>query len=138
MGRDGGMTEFPYREEPSQDFGVIWKPYVTVRISFGEKTFRCEMLLDSGADITLIPKRVGDYLGFEVEKEAIREVRGIGEGAVPYIVKHVKIKIGEDEIEPRIGWALIEEVPFLLGRLDIFDQFDIKFDHSERKVIFEK
>ncbi|MEW6609140.1 MAG: hypothetical protein AB1414_17140 [bacterium] len=132
------MIEFPYCEEQLKDFGVIWKPYVVLRVTSGEKSFRCEMLLDSGADITLIPKRAGDYLGFEIEKEEIKELKGIGEGAIPYIIKRVKIKIGNDEVETRIGWVLIEEVPFLLGRLDIFDQFDIKFDHSNRKVIFEK
>lgn len=96
------------------------------------------MLIDSGADITLIPKRAGDCLGFEIEKETIQEIRGIGEGVVPYIIKTVQIEIGEYQINGRIGWVLIEEVPFLLGRVDIFDQFDIGFDHSTRKVSFKR
>ncbi|MEW6104397.1 MAG: retropepsin-like aspartic protease [bacterium] len=110
----------------------------TLRIISEEKGYRCQMLIDSGADITLIPKRAGDYLGFRIEKETIREIRGIGEGALPYIIKPVQIEIGEYRIKGRIGWVLIEEVPFLLGRLDIFDQFDIKFDHLAKKVGFEK
>jgi len=42
--------------------------------------------------------------------------------------------IGEQEVNTRIGWALVEEVPFLLGRLDIFDKFDIKFLHRRKGV----
>ncbi len=138
MGSDGGMIEFPYKQCISQNIGVIWKPYAMVRVITNERNYRCQMLIDSGADITLIPKKAGDYLGFEPDKEMIREIRGIGEGAVPYIIKTVQIEIGEYQIKGRIGWVLIEEVPFLLGRLDIFDQFDIKFDHLARKVSFEK
>ncbi|MBU1262050.1 retropepsin-like domain-containing protein [bacterium] len=65
------MIKFPYKRYISQNIGVIWKPYATVRIIVGEKGYRCQMLIDSGADITLIPKRAGDYLGFEMEKETI-------------------------------------------------------------------
>lgn len=49
------MIEFPYKKYVSKEFGVIWKPYATVRIVSGERNYRCQMLIDSGADITLIP-----------------------------------------------------------------------------------
>ena len=47
------------------------------------------------------------------------------------------MRIGDMELEPRVAWALIEETPPLLGRLDIFDKFNITFKEKEGKIIFE-
>ncbi len=47
------------------------------------------------------------------------------------------MKIGEIELESRVAWALIEEAPPLLGRLDIFDRFNIAFKKNEGKIVFE-
>jgi len=49
----------------------------------------------------------------------------------------MKMRIGDIELEPRVGWALIEEAPPLLGRLDIFDKFNITFKEKEGIVLFE-
>ena len=56
-------------------------------------------------------------------------------GSVPYILANIKLSIGDIEIPVRIGWALIEEVPLLLGRLDIFQQLSIEFREFENKII---
>ena len=50
------------------------------------------------------------------------EIQGIGEGTVPYVLSQVRFQIEGTEVSARIGWALIEEVPFILGRLDIFQR----------------
>ena len=62
-------------------------------------------------------------------------VRGIGEGSIPYILSRVTIKIGAIETSIRVGWALIDEVPLILGRLDLFNQFSIEFREFEDKII---
>lgn len=41
------------------------------------------MYVDSGADVTLIPKSFGELLGFRLESSKIQEIKGIGEGTVP-------------------------------------------------------
>jgi hypothetical protein len=54
------------------------------------------------------------------------------------MVKEVELQIGGNSIHTRIGWALTDEVPLLLGRLDVFNEFDIEFSQSRRKTIFRK
>ena len=44
------------------------------------------------------------------------------------------MKIGDKIIETRIAWALVEEVPLLLGRTDVFNLFDICFKKNEKTV----
>ena len=36
----------------------------------------------------------------------------------------------------RVAWSLTEDVPLVLGRLDVFNEFDIFFKEREEKVIF--
>lgn len=80
---------------------------------------------------------MGEYLGLKIrEGEEIKEIRGIGDSKVPYVVRKVIMKIGEKEFEARVAWSLIENVPLVLGRLDIFDKFDILFKEREEKVVF--
>jgi hypothetical protein len=93
------------------------------------------MLLDSGADLSLIPYSAGEAIGLELDMENRSEVQGIGEGSIPYILSEVKIEIGVVEASVRIGWALIEEIPLILGRLDVFQQFSVEFREFEDKII---
>ncbi len=119
-------VEFDFKKEESRIFGPILRPVARVILINNEKELPEHLYVDSGADISIIPKSVGDWLGFNVEKEdLITEIKGIGERGVPIIIKKVKMKIGEKEFESRIAWALIEDVPLLLGRTDVFNLFDI-------------
>lgn len=96
------------------------------------------MLLDSGADISLIPYSVGETIGLELDMANRGEVQGIGEGSVPYILSQVKLRIEDIEILARFGWALIEEIPFILGRLDVFQKFSIEFREFENRILLKQ
>ncbi len=94
------------------------------------------MYVDSGADFTLIPYRLGKFLGFRHEDEEIHEIHGIN-GTAPVVFKTISTKLGNHEFQMRAAWSQLEDVPLLLGRLDVFDQFDITFRQNNKKVIFE-
>ena len=126
---------FDFREERSRIFSRILRPVAEVTFINDQKEILEYVYVDSGADVSLIPKSVGDALGFEIGKaDEITEIKGIGERGVPIIIKKIKIKIGEKLFETRVAWALIEEVPLLLGRVDIFNLFDICFNKNKRTV----
>ena len=95
------------------------------------------MLLDSGADLSLIPYSVGEAIGLEPDMSRRSEMQGVGEGSVPYILSRVQISIGATEVPVRIGWTLIAEVPLLLGRLDVFRHFAIEFRTFENKILLK-
>ena len=84
----------------------------------------------------MIPKSIGEALDLSFEKESIEELSGIGDGKVAVISKTVKMTIGEETFDCRIGWSLIEEVPPLLGRKDIFERFAVLFQEWDRKILF--
>ncbi len=129
-------VEFSFKKENSRIFGLIPRPVARIILINGNEQVPEMVYVDSGADVTLIPRSVGELLNFKIEPDdKIVEIKGIGERGIPIVIKRVKIKIGEKLIDARIAWSLIEEVPLLLGRVDIFKLFDITFE-KERKTVF--
>ncbi len=132
------VTEFDFKEEKSRIFGFILRPVARITLISNDLEVEEYVYVDSGADISLISKSVGELLGFKItEKDKVEEIKGIGERSVPMIVKEVKMKIGEKVFNAKIAWALIEEVPLLLGREDVFNLFNICFEKN-KKVIFKE
>ncbi len=128
--------EFDFREEQSKIFGPVLRPVAEVIFIYKGREILESAYVDSGADISLIPKSLGEALGLEIKKsDEITELKGIGERSIPIIIKNIQMKIGEKQFETRIAWALIEEVPMLLGRTDIFPIFDVCFKKN-RKTLF--
>lgn len=93
------------------------------------------MYIDSGADVTMIPLKAGNDLGFKYEKKKIFQMNGIA-GSLPCLLEKAEITIGDKKLLADITWALSDSSPFLLGRKDIFKFFRITFDEKESKIQF--
>ncbi len=131
------MIKFRYRKESSVISGTVLRPVADVVLEVNNRRVEAVMYIDSGADITMIPLEVGKALGFKQSpSDEILEIRGVSGGGVPYILKKAKIILDDKELKIRLAWALIEEVPLLLGRMDIFPKFKILFDEKEKSITF--
>ncbi len=128
--------EFDYRPERGRTGEVVYRPVGKVFIEHGGNKFLIYPYIDSGADITLIPRSIGEALGLKFEQNEIRELRGIGEGKIAMVIKSVQMTVGEYTFPCSIAWALTEKVPLLLGRRDIFERFEVIFREWEKKVLF--
>ncbi len=95
------------------------------------------MYIDSGADISLFPRQFGEALGLVFPREEIREIRGIGGRGIPVIISTIKMRVGRKTINARIACGLTEDVPLILGRMDVFDAFKVTFDQAKRVVRFQ-
>lgn len=132
------MIRYRFREERCS-LGKVFRPVANVILEW--EGFKAEVLMyiDSGADISMIPLRFGRALGFkQKEEDIIYEIKGISGGAIPYILKDVVLILNGERLEVRIAWALVEQVPMLMGRMDIFNKFRIVFDEKEEWIDFEK
>ena len=99
------MIEFKFEKVYSKRLGEILKPIIPVTIIGPKRALNLFTLLDSGADLSLIPYSVGETIGLELDMENRSEVHGIGEGSVPYILCRARLRIEKVEIEARVGWA---------------------------------
>lgn len=77
------MVEFSYRKENSGLLGEILRPIATVQIkSAMSDWYPVIMYVDSGADISLVPRNFGLLLGLDLTKN-LGQIRGIGQAIVP-------------------------------------------------------
>jgi len=131
------IVEFPYRPERAPGDQVIYRPVAKV-IFYGPSGRAVTQLLyiDSGADHTVLPYRLGRYLGLDQLGGEVREIHGIS-GAVGVIYAAIDIELAGKRFTAQIAWAQLEEVPPLLGRTDIFDQFEITFRQADKVVVFQ-
>lgn len=132
-------TVFRYKQEiHGIKNEIIWRPVADVYL-LGQKGswFEFHPYIDSGADVTMIPLSFGKLLGLSTNKSEINQIGGI-RGSVPVIYRKLPIKIGGYQMNIKVAWALIEEVPPLLGRTDIFDEYEITFKQLKRIVEFRK
>lgn len=129
------MTSFPYRPIRIRRVGLHWRPFATVILSHRDTSIELDFLVDSGVDFTVVPKSVGEQLGFDQPAQPVDHFTGAGSGVVPYVLKHISLQIGHTVMTARIAWALAEVTP-VLGRLDIFDRFTVSFNRQHKRVTF--
>ncbi len=130
------MIEFDYRRERLRTGEVIFRPVAKACLRRAEGEWIAEYFyVDSGADYTLIPYRMGRFLGLERIATEVKEIGGIG-GVIGVRFAVVPMKIEAHQLDCPIAWAQIERVPFLLGRDGVFEHFDITFQQRNKKTVF--
>lgn len=120
---------FPYKKEPSRTFGVIDRPVIEAFLKTKEaKWFKVFPYTDSGADFTIFPKSVCKVLGLKLKKGQKSFIGGISGRPLTVHIHRVEMKIGDKEFSCRAGFAMKEDISYLLGRMDVLDHFDIRFE----------
>ena len=119
---------------------TILRPIIPVELRYrGNDPIIYTMLLDSGADLTLLSKDVGDSLGIDTKKEPDDDVYGVT-GHTPVIDEKINIKFGmatRHEFETEIPFQITKiygrpAIP-ALGREIIFSEFDVHFRMGQLK-----
>lgn len=132
------MIIFRYKKESLGHGGTIQRPVADISLKTKQNAWiEFHPYIDSGADVTMVPLSLGKLLGFEVGEGKIQQIGGI-RGSVPVIYIKVSMKIEREEFLAQVAWALIEDVPPLLGRTDVFDTFKVTFEQNKRIITFEK
>jgi Aspartyl protease len=119
--------------------GDDWEPLYPVTLTCESNSEEIVMLVDSGAQLSLISNEVGKSLGFEVSKgEPITIGQGVG-GEVQYVKRVIDLTIDHHTFKAPVAWLLTEiaNAPLLLGRDVVFNLFDIKFVQADERIEFE-
>jgi predicted aspartyl protease len=116
-----------------------WQPDYTVIISTTSTSETLTMLVDSGADITVIPRWTGEDLGLTLfDNEYIAKAEGVN-GTVDYVIRSLTFSLDGHVFEAPVGWIQTDGVDdILLGREVVFDLFDVEFKQAEETIIFKK
>jgi hypothetical protein len=115
-----------------------WRPYKEVHLSTKDGSKSYEMLVDSGADFSVVDYETGEMLGFQI---STGELPNAGEGVgsvIEYVMREVTVTLEGHTFKAGVAWLLDENiVEAILGREVIFDLFDIEFKQADEEVIFK-
>ncbi|MEG4301149.1 retropepsin-like domain-containing protein [Microcoleus sp. D3_18a_C4] len=115
-----------------------WQPNYHVKMKHRDVEISTTMLVDSGAEQSLISFKLGQDLGFalaDAESSLLAETVG---GRVEYVIRNVEMTIdGHGFIAP-VAWLQTNTggEQLLLGREVVFDRFNIEFRQAEEQVLF--
>ena len=115
-----------------------WQPKYQLLLKF-QHTVTVKILVDAGAELSLITKKIGEDLGYTKGSEEINnQAEGVG-GSIEYLLRQIEIQLDGHIFTAPVAWAqtdFCEEI--LLGREVVFDLFDIEFKQAEETIIFKR
>lgn len=124
-------VRFVFEYEGKNFFGKVYRPVAKVSLKSPNNNIWTDtwMIVDTGADFTIIPQYVSDDLGISLEEDCIKDVTiGVGGQRTIYLCKaKVHAQIGNFEREIPLAISDSNEVPPLLGRLGFLETFDTEF-----------
>ena len=110
---------------------VALRPLLPLRLQYGDQIRDVAGLLDTGADVNVLPFRLGLELGaiWESQQTAVRlsgnlanyEARGIILEATVAQFQSVRLAF---------AWTQAENVPLILGQVNFFMEYDVCFFRS--------
>lgn len=133
---------FPYKEKESGIFGKTKRPLIDLYI-FSETNknwlFLAEVLADTGADISILPRTIGESLVKNVKTGRYLEIRGITPGAYTEVFVHnLTCKIGGFEFKAPFAISDSDDVPPILGRVKGLDLFEATFYKGKETRLLSK
>lgn len=122
------VLEFPFERRSSTIFQQVYRPIA--KVSFWSNKIRLwveiVMIVDTGADYTLLPRFYSFDLGIDLKKECIPySTTGVGGTEKVYIFKNAKIKLGKWQRIVPIGFLDRDNIPPLLGRQGFLETFKV-------------
>lgn len=133
---------YKYKIQPMKKGAQIKTPSIPITLK-GDNSTPIEVvaLIDSGADISVIPQGLAEFLNLNLTGEK-EKANGIG-GEISVINSSVNVNIKKNRenytfkmpVQVIIG---PDEIPPLLGRRGFFDEFIITFDNKNKKVTLKK
>lgn len=128
----------PYEEEKSNIFPKIKRPvaYVHFWSRFINDWVRYKMIVDTGADYTILPLYRTLDLGIDPKKDCVlKKTSGVGGKTTVYFLKrNIKIKIGSFELDIPVGFIDSYLIPPLLGREKCLNVLKVTFFNFHTQI----
>ena len=132
---------FRYKSIKRPNGPPIKSPSIPVTIIGPKESLELIALVDSGADISVIPKEVAEVLGLDLSGE-IQPALGVG-GSIKTVPSHVSLVVERGHERYRLNIPIKvaldqQDIPPILGRTGFFEEFEITFNELEEKIYLKK
>ena len=125
--------KFLFRKENSTILGTIYRPVAKVLFLSKKRDYWSEvwMIVDTGADYTLLPKYVAHDLQIDLEKDGkVLLTQGIGGAEKVYFLPKITVKLGNWKRIIPVGFLDRDGIPPLMGRHLFFETFEVLFSSN--------
>jgi predicted aspartyl protease len=127
---------------PNHEFTFSYNKYPIVPVKFyykNKETPIIDALLDSGGDFIVIPMPIAKYLDLKLKKAGDVDTAG---GTTTLFKAKLNMVVGTKENNTlydnlEIHVSARNDIPILLGRFPIFEDFEITFKKQENKLIIK-
>ncbi len=130
-------VEFPLSPVKGRS-GIVPEPIIPIQICTGGVGRFYDFLVDSGADTTLLPKSLASELGINIKSCPRSITQGVEGGGIRIYHASVILRLGAWQDRVRCAFAEHDQIPPLLGRLDIFSRYTITFHAERHSIIFRR
>lgn len=114
--------------------GIITNPKLPVEILTNVGWIPYLFLLDTGADFTMVPRRIAEMAGIDMVACPKGTAYGLEGGGVEVYRSVLRARIAEVELDLRCSIGEDDRMPFLLGRADFLERFEVSINVRERKI----
>ena len=122
------QVTFAFERRPSPLFGFVYRPIALVEL-WSRKLddwVRMAMLVDTGADYTLLPHVYASHLGVRLDRDAQTfDTMGIGGSERVCLVRRWPMRLGSWRHEIPLGFLSRDDIPPLLGRQACLETFKL-------------
>lgn len=130
--------EFPFEYAQVEGLGRLFYPMVKASLKTISGWIEFQFLVDTGADITVIPSHLLSILGFKKSMLHENITFGVGGFSIKTYVLQIPILLGKKQL--KIHCSAVESkndsMPLLLGRKDIFEEkFNLLLDSKRLKTV---
>ena len=120
--------KFTFEKSSSQIFGSVWRPIA--KVGFWSRKIRgwvdIIMIIDTGADYTILPRFYAFDLGISLHKDCeTYQTFGIGGSEKVYLLRNAKVKLGKWGRFVPVGFLDRDDIPPLLGRQEFLEIFKV-------------
>lgn len=123
--------KFRFEAKPSTLFGMVYRPIAIVefKIQKSNNWVPIKMLVDTGADYSLLPKWYTEILNVNSKTDcSIYKTSGIGGDEIVYLLKKkMEARLGNMARRIPLGFLNHNNVPPIFGRQDFLETFRVTF-----------
>ncbi len=133
------IARFPFKKIAKTDLGEIYRPLADVLVFSAKRKswIPITMLVDSGADYTMLPKKYAEILGIDLNVDCRPSTTsGIGGSETVYFCRALNLKIDKWQKKVPVGFLERDDIPALLGRLGCLEDIEVIF--KNRQTIFKQ
>jgi hypothetical protein len=130
----GKKAVFPFESRSTIYVGQLYRPVATVDLwaEAEQRWERTQMIVDTGADYTILPRYFALLLGLKLEDHSKKlKTEGIGGEQTVYFFENIKVKLGPFERSIPVGFASNNHIPPLMGRYLFLETFVVEFAYNK-------